>query len=210
MESTNEKKRLSVDARSFLTAIIVIAALMIVTYVLTFFVPGGAYDRIEDANGNLVIDPDGAFHTVEGGIPFWKWLLSPFLVLASENSFTIIAIIVFLLVIGGIFSCLEQSGMMKYMLDKIVHRYAAKKYTLMTVIVLFFMLMGAMVGSFEECVPFVPLVVALAVRLGWNKITGLAMSLLWQGAALRQACAIPLPSALRKRSQGYRCFRAYG
>ena len=40
----------------------------------------------------------GEFIKVDGGIPFWKWILSPFLVLGAEGSFTIIAIIVFLFI----------------------------------------------------------------------------------------------------------------
>lgn len=84
-----EKKEggLNVSVKSFLTAIIVIFVLMIATYVLTFVIPGGAYDR--NAAGEIV---KGSFHYIEGGIPFWKWVLSPFLVLGAEGSATIIAV----------------------------------------------------------------------------------------------------------------------
>ena len=42
-----------ISARSFATAIIVIFALMIATYVLTLTVPSGEYARITDADGNV-------------------------------------------------------------------------------------------------------------------------------------------------------------
>ena len=67
-----KKKGMSVSVRSFVTAIIVIFVLMIAAYVLTLLIPGGAYVRTEDANGNLIIAPDAAFERVEGGIPLWK------------------------------------------------------------------------------------------------------------------------------------------
>ncbi len=191
MGNAKEKKGMNISLKSFITALIVIFALMVVTYVLTFVIPGGRYDRIEDTNGNMIIDPNGAFQNVEGGLPFWKWILSPFLVLGAEGSFTIIAIIAFLLVIGGIFTCLDRSGLMKYMLDKIVYKFGKSRYKLMAIIVLFFMLMGSMVGSFEECVPLVPIVVALAVKLGWNKITGVAMSLLAVGCGFAAGVCNP-------------------
>jgi len=191
MEKAKEKKGLSVSVKSFITAIIVIFALMVVTYVLTFIIPGGRYERITDENGNQLINTAGGFTTVEGGLPFWKWILSPFLVLGAEGSFTIIAIIIFLIVIGGIFTCLDHSGLMKYMLDKIVSKFGKSRYKLMAIIILFFMLMGSMVGSFEECVPLVPIVVALAVKLGWNKITGVIMSVLAAGCGFASGVCNP-------------------
>ena len=186
-----KNKGISVSLRSFITAIIVIFALMVATYVLTLVIPGGKYGRIEDANGNLIIDTNSKFEYVKGGIPFWKWLLSPFLVLGAEGSFTIIAIIAFLLVIGGVFTCLDNCGLMKYMLGKIVEKFGKSKYKLMAIIMLFFMLMGSMVGSFEECVPLVPIVVALAVKLGWNRIVGIAMSLLAIGCGFAAGVCNP-------------------
>ena len=65
-----EKKGLNISTKSFITAIAVIFVLMILTYILTFFVPGGEYARVMDANGNLVIDTAAGFTSVEGGIPF--------------------------------------------------------------------------------------------------------------------------------------------
>ena len=187
----NKNKGINISVKSFITALAVIFGLMVLSYLLTFIIPGGVYDRIKDENGNMIIDPNGAFNSVQGGLPFWKWILSPFLVLGADGGFTIIAIIVFLLVIGGVFTCLDGSGLMKYMLDKIVFKFGKSRYKLLAIIILFFMLMGAMVGSFEECVPLVPIVVALAVKLGWNKIVGVASSLLAVGCGFASGVCNP-------------------
>ena len=182
-----KNKGLSISVKSFVTALAVIFGLMVLSYVLTFIVPGGEYGTLDDGK---TINPE-VFNTVKGGLLFWKWLLSPFLVLGADGGFTIIAIIAFLLVIGGVFTCLDSSGLMKYMLDKIVNKFGKSRYKLLAVIMLFFMLMGAMVGSFEECVPLVPIVVALTVRLGWNKITGVAASLLAVGCGFASGVCNP-------------------
>ena len=187
----NQKKGLNISAKCFITAIAVILVLMIATYLITFFVPGGEYARVENEAGNMVIDENAEFKTVEGGIPFWKWILSPFLVLGAEGSGTLIAVIVFLLVIGGVFNSLEKCGLMKYMLDKITFKYGKARYKLMAVIMLFFMAMGAFIGSFEECVPMVPIVVALSLSLGWDKLTGVAMSLLAVGCGFASGICNP-------------------
>ena len=177
----SKQKGLGIGVKSFITAIVVIFILMVATYVITLVVPSGVYPRIEDANGNIVIDTEGGFSHVEEGIPFWKWLLSPLLVLGASGSGALIAVIAFLLVIGGVFNSLDRCGLIKYMLDKLSNAFGHMRYRLMALIILFFMALGAMIGSFEECVPLVPIVVALAVRLGWDRLTGIGMSLLAVG-----------------------------
>ena len=90
MREKKEKKGLDISVKSFVTAIVIIFALMVVTYVLTFLIPGGEYARMTDAGGNLVVDPAAGFRYVDGGIPFWKWILSPLLVLGAEGNGTLI------------------------------------------------------------------------------------------------------------------------
>lgn len=147
-----EKKGLNISVTSFAAAIGILLALMTLTYILTLVIPGG-------------------------NIPFWKWLLSPILVLGSAQGGTLIAVMLFLLVIGGTFNALDRSGTMDYMLRKIVHTTGQKKYLLLSMVTLFFLSMGAFVGSFEECIPLVPLAVVLSVAMGWDELVGLGMSL---------------------------------
>ena len=181
MENTNEKKGLNISVKSFITAIAVLFVLMIMTYVLTFIVPGGE-------------------------IPFWKWALSPVLVLGGEDNVSLIAVIAFLLVIGGVFNCLEKCGLMKYMLDKITYRYGKERYKLLALVTLFFMAMGAFIGSFEECVPLVPIVVALAIRLGWDALTGLGMSLLAIGCGFASGICNPFTVGVAQELAGLPMF----
>ena len=166
MSNNTEKKGLNISAKSFVTAIAVIFVLMALTYGLTFAVPGG-------------------------GIPFWKWILSPVLVLGAEDNVSLIAVLVFLLVIGGVFNCLDKCGLMKYMLDKITYRFGKERYKLLALVALFFMAMGSFIGSFEECVPLVPIVVALAIRLGFDALVGMGMSLLAIGCGFAAGVCNP-------------------
>ena len=79
-----EKKGLNISTKSFVTSIAIIFVLMVLTYGLTF--------------------------AAADGIPFWKWILSPVLVLGTEDSGSILTIIASLLIIGGIFNGLEKTG----------------------------------------------------------------------------------------------------
>ena len=176
-----KKKGLNINARSFIGALAMILVLMIVTYILTFIIPSGEYARIADADGNLIIDTSKEFQYVDGYLPFWKWILSPILVLGAEGGGTILAILAFLFVVGGIFTGLEACGIMEVLLRKIVRAFGKSKYRLMAIVVLFFMLLGSVIGTYEECVPLVPLVVAVAIGLNWDSLTGLCMSVLAAG-----------------------------
>ena len=201
-----KKSTVNASARSFVTAILVIFLLMVLTYVLTLVIPSGEYARVEDAEGNLVIDTEGGFSYVEGGISFWKWLASPILVLGASGNAALIAVIAFLLVIGGVFSALDQCGVMKYMLDKMVHHFGGIRYRMMALIMLFFMALGSLIGSFEECIPLVPLVIALSVNLGWDAMTGLGMSLLAAGCGFAAGVCNPFTVGVAQQLAGLPVF----
>ena len=205
-----EKKSLNVSTKSFITATIVIFSLMILTYLLTFIIPSGEYARIIDANGNLIIDTTQGFAYTDGNISFLKWLFSPFLVLVSDGNIAVISVLIFLLVIGGIFNCLDSCGLMKYMLDVITVKFHKKKYLLLSLITLFFMALGSLVGSFEECVPLVPIVVALAIRLGWDSITGLGMSILAASCGFAAGICNPFTVGVAQQLAGLPMFSGMG
>lgn len=206
MKQKRENKGLNISARSFITALLILFALMLLTYILTLVLPGGEYKRIADSAGNMVIDTQAGYTPVEGGFPFYKWLLSPFLVLTAEGSGTIIAVIAFLLVIGGIFNSLDRCGLMLYMLKRVVRRFGHARYMLMAVVVLFFMAMGSFIGSFEEVIPLVPIVVSLAVGLGWDALIGVGMSLLAAGCGFSAGVCNPFTVGIAQELAGLPMF----
>ncbi len=205
MKEKTESNGLGISAKSFIGAIVIIFILMCLTFALTFVIPGGEYTRVTDANGTETIVTD-SFQFVDGGLPVWKWLLSPFLVLGASGGGAIIAVIAFLLVIGGIFTALDKSGLMHYMLDKIVYKFGKKRYTLLSLIVLFFMGMGSFIGSFEECVPLVPIVVGLTIALGFDELTGLGISILAAGCGFAAGVCNPFTVGVAQELAGLPMF----
>ncbi len=200
-----EKKGLGISVKSFIGAIVIIFALMCLTYASTFLIPGGEYTRVLNEDGVETILTN-SFRTVEGGLPFYKWLLSPLLVLGADGGGAIIAVIIFLLVIGGIFTALDKCGLMEYMLKKIVHKFGQNRYTLMSLVMFFFMSMGAFIGSLEECVPLVPIVVGLSVALGWDELTGLGISILSAGCGFAAGVCNPFTVGVAQELAGLPMF----
>jgi len=171
--------------KSFLISIITIACLMVFTYVLT-----------------LTFDCDG--------ISFVRFIVSPILVLGSSSGATTIAVLIFLLVIGGITNGLNKCGFMQYMLSKIIYKYGKQRYLLMYIMVLFFMTMGSVVGSFEEVVPITPIVVGLAINLGFDALTGIGMSLLAVGCGFAAGVFNPFTIGVAQQLAGLPMFSGAG
>ena len=185
MEKKEGKATIDVGVKSFITAIVVILVMMILTYGLTFLIPGG-------------------------GIPFWKWLLSPILVLFGEDNGSLIAIIGLLVGLGGVFNCLDKLGALRFLLDKITKKFGKNKKILLAVTTLFFMLMGSVAGTYEECAALVPVVVALALRFGWDALTGLGMSILAAGCGFAAGVCNPFTIGVAQELVGLPMFSGMG
>lgn len=198
-----------ISKKTFLTAVIILGALMLLVGVLTLIIPSGSYDRVL-SEGREVIKPE-SFHFVQPPeYPVWRWLTAPFEVLAGPDAAMVIVIIVFILAIGGAFSLLEKSGVMAAVMSKIVNRFGNRKYLLLSIIVMFFMLMGAVLGTFEENIALVPLVITLAYYLGWDSLTGLGMSVLASCFGFSAAISNPFSVAITQKIAGLPLYSAMG
>jgi len=178
MENTKTNSTgLNVSTKSFLVSIGIIAFLWIGVYIATFFIPSGEFTRIINSSGYEVVDPS-TFKYVDTSFPFWKFLLSPFLLFGSSDGTNIILILVFLFIVSASMCALNKAGIMNYVIEKISNKFCDKKYVCLAVIIFFFMMMGSFVGSFEEVVPFIPVMVTLSLSFGWDIFTGIAMCLI--------------------------------
>ena len=172
-----QKSGAQIGKRAFLQSAFILLALMILAGILTLVLPAGEYQRYEE-NGRILIDPASYTTISRPDYPIWRWFTAPIEVLWSEGNLIIITIIVFILLVSGSFAVLEKSGIINAVLAKIVNRFRSKRYTLLLVVSLFFMLLGGFFGILEEIIPLVPLMIALAVSLGWDPLVGLGMSVL--------------------------------
>ncbi|MCA1899542.1 MAG: AbgT family transporter [Chloroflexi bacterium] len=172
-----EKSGAQISQKAFIQSLLILLALMVFAGILTLVVPAGQYQRVE-ADGRETILPDSFAFTERPDYPIWRWFTAPLEVVTGPDGLTVIVIVVFILMVGVAFAIMDKSGILKAALARIVRRFAGQKYTLLLVISFFFMTLGAFFGIFEEVVPLVPLMIALAYSLGWDTLTGLGMSIL--------------------------------
>ena len=201
----NQKAGAQISTRAFVQSVIILFVLMMAAGLLTRIVPPGSYTRLEQ-DGRQVIDP-ASFRFIEAPYyPIWRWLTAPLEVLWGPDGLTIIVIIVFLLVVGLSFAVLDQSGLLREMLGRIVKKFEGRKYYLLMVMALFFMLIGVFFGIFEEIVPMVPLMIGLSYFLGWDALVGLGMSILAVNMGFSAAITNPFTLGVSQQLAGLPLF----
>jgi uncharacterized ion transporter superfamily protein YfcC len=205
VQMTESKVGLQISRKSFLSSVIILLLLMLAAGILTRVIPAGQFARVVE-NGRESIVP-GSYETIgKVDYPIWRWATAPLEVLWGPDAATVIVIIVFLLMIGGSIAVLEKSGILRYGMQRLVDRFGQHKYGMMAVLVLFFMLLGALIGTFEEMIALVPLAITLAISLGWDSLTGLGMSLLAAGFGFAAAISNPFTVGVAQRLAGLPAF----
>jgi uncharacterized ion transporter superfamily protein YfcC len=204
----NKDAGIKISKKSFLSSLIILLILMIISGVLTRILPPGEYDRII-VDGRETIDINTFKFIEKPDYPFYRWFTAPLEVLWSQDALTVIVIILFILFIGGTFTILEKSGIIKYAMDKIVKRFSSNKYLLLSVLVLFFMAFGSMFGIFEELIALVPICVTLSYSLGWDSLTGLGMSALASGFGFAAAIFNPFTVGIAQELSGLPPFSGF-
>jgi uncharacterized ion transporter superfamily protein YfcC len=197
----DEKAGAQISKKAFIQSFAILLLLMIIAGVLTRVLPTGSYERFTQA-GRTLIDPASFHLTDQANLPIWRWFTAPVETLWGPDALVIITIIVFILLVSSAFAVLDKSGILKATLGKIVNRFGGRKYVLLLIVSFFFMLLGAFFGLFEEIVPLVPLMIALAYSLGWDALVGLGMSILATNMGFSAAITNPFTIGVAQKLAG--------
>ena len=176
-KNTENSTSASIGLKSFLTVIIILVSLLVLSGILSYVIPQGKF--LLDENGIILTDTfiPGEVH----GIAIWRIITAPVRVFASEDALTIIMISVFLLIMSGVFNLLEKTNGTKIVIGRLMNRLADKGAPVVCLCVLVFMLFGSFFGMFEELVTLLPLIILFMLSMGMDTMTGL-------GACLLAAC----------------------
>src|SRR5688572_6851026 len=200
-----QKAGAQIGRRAFIQSIVILFVLMIIAGILTLIIPAGEYTRIQ-VDGRETIDPDSFQFVDKPNYPLWRWFIAPIEVLVSESGLTVIVIIVVLFFAGGAFAVLDKTGTIRAFIGSIVRRFRDRKYTLLYMVCLAFMFLGATLGTFEEVVLLVPVMIALSYSLGWDALVGLGMSILATNMGFSAAIANPYTLGVSQQLAGLPLF----
>lgn len=206
---SNEQSVLRISKKAFIQSALILLSLMIVAGLLSLAIPSGSFERVL-VEGREIITPGSFQFTEAPDYPVWRWFTAPIEVLWGPDAPIVITIILIILFIGGSFALLDQAGVLKAVIARVVLRMGHRKYLLMAIVILCFMLFGALPGIFEEVVILVPIMIALAYLLGWDAMTGLGMSLLATAFGFSAALANPFTIGVAQKLAGLPVFSGIG
>jgi uncharacterized ion transporter superfamily protein YfcC len=200
---------IKIGKKSFIFSFCVLLVLIIISGTLTYALDAGSYDyTLIDGRDSLI---QGTYHLTDTPpLPVFRWFTAPFETLAGPDSLTIIVIILFLLFLGGSFAIITSTGALSFAVAKLCEKFINRKYLLLTLTSLFFMLLGTAVGIFEESVLLAPIAVSLAVALGFDVFTGLFISVLSTGFGFAAGVFNPFTTGVAQTLAGVKVFSGAG
>lgn len=144
--------------------------LIIISTILTYIIPAGVYERIEDESGRMIVQPDN-FSFVK------QTPVSPFrMVQAIPEGMLEVGWIIFLIfIIGGSFGIINKTGAIEAGLNASIKKAQGKGKFLIIILMVVFSLGGATFGLAESTLIFIPICIMLAQALGYDSIVGMAI-----------------------------------
>lgn len=204
---------LKIGAKTFISTLAILFAIMLLAGVLTRILPMGEYTRVTDeATGAQSIVTDSYRVIPESErerLPIWRFFTAPFEVFFDENAATAIAIIVFILLVGGAFAVLDKAGVLQAIVSLAIRKVGGvgkRRYYLIAALSFICMLLGSTMGLLEETIPLVPIIVSLSLSLGYDTLLGLGMSLMAVGFGFAAGTFNPFTVGIAQNLAGVALF----
>ena len=211
----NNAKELDVKVKfglkSFIAVVAILLAVLVFVGILTFVIPAGRYTIYtrdegkaeepfyqytddESLDKQIVIDSYRELSDAENTsrLPVLRWFTSPFEALTGSNGGNMIMIIALLLVLGGTFKVLEESGGLVSLVRVIMEKLHAKRFIAVWIITAVIMLLSAVFGLQEQLLILYPIFAMLCTALNWSRFTAISFVLIASGVGFTTAITNPL------------------
>ena len=151
----------------------------------SYIVPAGEYERRDDPVTGRRVVVGGTYH------PVAAQPVRPFdAVVAIPRGAVDAASVIFLVfLVGGAFAVVERTGALTFAVNWLVHRLQNREAVVIPIACIAFGAGGALMQMSEELLAFVPVMLLLTRRLGYNALVGVAISM---GAATVAAAFSPI------------------
>ena len=184
-KSTELDAKMKFGLKSFITVVAILLAVLVFVGILTYVIPAGRYTiyTTDPAKAELpfyqyTTDESLDKQIVEGSyvellneenttrLPIYRWITAPFeaLIFGSSGA-NMIMIIALLLVLGGTFKVLENSGGLVSLVRVIMVKLRSKRFVAIWVITGVIMILSAVFGLQEQLLILYPVFAMLCTAL---------------------------------------------
>ncbi len=190
---SNKKNKLESLNKGFKVpdSYVIIFFVVLLAAALTYVIPQGHFNTIDDPNSGKTIIEQGSFEyvlddngsPVKEGVPLFKpygevgFFNYVFEGLVKGSKWgTAVGIIAFILVIGGSFGIILKTGAVESAILRMIKVTKGKEVAIIPILFILFSLGGAVFGMGEEAIPFAMILVPLVIAMGYDAVVGILMT----------------------------------
>jgi len=199
--------------------VIVLLGILLLATAMTYFVESGSYQR----DGRLVVpgtyqaldkdrSPAHLFDSGRAAVPGEARPVSLIGTLLSipAGLERMAGLIFMVLIIGGMFGVMTQSGAIDAGLEKLLFSLRGNIYVLVAILMVVYSAGSTFLGLASEYLLIIPLMVTMANRLGMSNVVGLAIVTVAVKAGYLASVTNPIPLSIAQPLVGLQIFSGAG
>lgn len=155
-----------------INAFVLMFIIILVMSLLTYILPAGQYERVE-SNGRMVVDPESFQYISSNPVGFLEIFNSVHLGMLEGAP-----IILFVFLFGGALGIMQKTGAIDSFIKVMASKFGKKEYVLIPILVLIFASLGTLIGSAEDTLVYIAIIIPLTMALGMDAMTGFAIVML--------------------------------
>ena len=192
-------------ASRFPTAYTILFALIIVVAGLTWIIPAGKFDRVENEAVGREVAVAGTYKTVDPNPQgFIDILLAPTAGFYDPDSYAANAIDVslFVLFLGGFLGVVNATGSIDTGIRAAMRKLKGREIWMIPILMSLFALGGTTYGMAEETLAFYPLLIPAMLVAGFDTMTAVAVILLGAGIGTLGSTINPFATVIASNAAG--------
>lgn len=167
--------------------LILLFGMMVFALFLTYVLPQGSFETIENEHGKSVVVPDSYEKFPEKSfLSFWNlFTVLPRAFADSQG------IIFFIFIIGGALSVIKSTGVIDAFLGKMLEKFGSRPQILIVLSMLVFSIGSSTLGMAEEYLPFITVLIALCLGMKMDVVSAVGIMVVGYGIGYGVAAINP-------------------
>jgi len=189
----------------FPSAYTILFVLIVVVAGLTWFVPAGRYEMVENEKLGKELPVAGSYHLVEAnpqGIV--DVLMAPVAGFYSpaSNEANAIDVALFVLIIGGFLGVVNKTGAIDAAIGRITAKLKGREIWLIPILMTLFAAGGTTYGMAEETLAFYALIIPVLIAAGYDTVTAVAVIMIGAGMGTLGSTINPFATVIASDAAG--------
>ena len=196
-----EKKKELKIPHAFVILVFVIAMMSVATH----FIPAGSYERIAGPDGRMLVDPDSFSYIESTPVGIGDFLMS-----IPNGLSESVDIVVFTLLIGAAIAVVSHIGILPRGIEALANAFQNKGVWLIPVLMFAIALCDALIGTCELCLLYVPLLMPLMLKMGFDSMPAIGTIFVGSAAGFTAALTNPFSIAISQKIVGLPLYSGMG